>query len=420
MSRNGRSESLVRSATAAVPRLDGVDLIRGFSILAVVLLHITIFAHRGHVTVAQSLPPALRYLIFNNGGNGVSAFFVVSGFLITLVSIRRFGSLAQMRAGRFYRIRFARIAPPLLLLLAVLSVLHLAGVPDFRIKPEVASLPRALLSALTFHLNWLEAVRGWLPPCWTVLWSLSVEEVFYLAFPIACLALWGRRAPLARRMARVGFFALLIGLIVVAPFARTAPSSNDIWQGQSYLGNMDGIALGCLCALFTDWCLLHGCLQRTPWPLIAQLLGALLVAVIAVWPWPTEIAGWHFKKALGVSGTDVTVLIFGTALFIWGSVLRGSGGAAWLEPIRWFGRHSYEVYLSHEFAVIAVLTAFFAVRRGPIIAWIGAVLASSAGLGWLFARFFSEPLNRALRGSPLPPGPPVAEAHAKERPVARV
>jgi peptidoglycan/LPS O-acetylase OafA/YrhL len=178
--------SMMRSATALVPRLDGVDLIRGLSIIAVVLLHISIFAHRYGIRVGQGLPSWLRYLLFNNGGNGVSAFFVVSGFLITLISIRRFGSLAQMRAGRFYRIRFARIAPPLLLLLAVLSAMHLAGVADFRIKPQVASLPRALFSALTFHLNWLEAVRGWLPPCWTVLWSLSVEEVFYLIQQRTC------------------------------------------------------------------------------------------------------------------------------------------------------------------------------------------------------------------------------------------
>lgn len=392
-------QSMTRSTTAVVPRLDSVDLIRGLSIIAVVLLHTRIFADREHIGVDRSLPAWLHYLVFSNGGNGVSAFFVVSGFLITLISIRRFGSLAQMRAARFYRIRFARIAPPLLLLLVVLSVLHLAGVADFHIKPEVASLPRALLSALTFNLNWLEAAHGWLPGPWTVLWTLSVEEMFYLAFPLACLVLWRPRA------ARSAFFALLIGLIIVAPFARISPSSNPLWQYQSYFSNMDGIALGCLGALFTDWCWRDGRLARTRWPLVAQIAGAILMAVIAVWPWPMDIAGWHFKRAMAESGTDVTVLIFGTAVFIWGSVLRGSGGTAWLEPIRWFGRHSYEVYLSHDFAVIAVFTAAADLHRAPAIAWIAAALAASAGLGFVFARYFSEPLNRVLRGKSEAAGP---------------
>ncbi len=79
------------SAPAIVPRLDGVDLIRGLSILAVVLLHISIFAHRGNINVGQGLPPWLRYLIFSNGGNGVSAFFVVSGFLLRAFESRTAG-----------------------------------------------------------------------------------------------------------------------------------------------------------------------------------------------------------------------------------------------------------------------------------------------------------------------------------------
>ena len=389
---------------SVVPRLDQVDLLRGFSILGVILLHISIFAHAGKISLGQHMPLWLSYLVFSNGGNGVSAFFVVSGFLITLTSIRRFGSLDEMRVGRFYRIRFARIAPPLFLLLVVLSAMHLAKVPRFRINPQVCSLPRPVFSALTFHLNWLEAVHGWLPPCWTVLWSLSIEEMFYLAFPLACAGLY------RKCLTKVLFFAVLAGLIVVGPFARTVLTSNEIWQGQSYLSNMDGIAMGCLCAIFTDWCSSPSKLTSTRWPLAMQLLGAMTMLLVAVWPWPTTILGWHFKHAMAKSGTDVTVLIFGTALFVCGSAMRGNRGNALLEPIRWFGRYSYEVYLSHEFAVIAVLTTFFKVRRGPIVLWVALVVLSTAVLGWGFAQYFSEPMNRKLRGRSAP-----TELHAESQ-----
>ncbi len=381
---------------AVVPRLDGVDLMRGFSILAVVLLHIWIFGHIGDLKIGHNLPHWMQFLIFHNGGNGVTVFFVVSGFLITLTSIRRFGSLEQLRPAKFYRIRFARIAPPLLLLLLLLSVLHLANVPHFRIKPTVCGLPRALFSALTFHLNWLEAVRGWLPPCWTVLWSLSVEEVFYIVFPLLCVGL------LRRRWSRPAFFLLLVGLIVAGPFARTVMTTNSIWQDQSYFGNMDGIALGCLCALMTDWCARTGRNVGTKWPLAAQVGGAAIMLFIAVWPWPRVILGWHIKHAMAWTGTDVTLLIFGTALFLWGSVMRGKTGSIWTAPVRWFGRHSYEVYLSHEFAVIAVLLLCFRMHRGPIALWIGGVVGLSALLGYALAKYFSEPMNRRLRGAPLP------------------
>jgi peptidoglycan/LPS O-acetylase OafA/YrhL len=381
-----------------VPRLDGVDLIRGFSILAVLLVHISIFARLEDVNVGETLPQWLQLVIFSNGGNGVSAFFVVSGFLITLTSIRRFGSLDRLNVWKFYRIRFARIAPPLVALLCVLSVMHLANVRYFRITPTVCSLPAAIFSALTFHLNWLEAVHGWLPACWTVLWSLAVEEVFYLAFPLACAGF------LRYQWSRPTFFALMIGLVMLGPFARTAGTSNHIWRSQSYLSNMDGIALGCLCGLLTDWCTASRKPAGSKWPLTGQVFGAMAMMFIVAWPSSWTILGCHVKPDMEQTGLDVTVLIFGTALFLWGSVLRGKKGRPIAEPIRWFGRHSYEMYLSHEFVVIAVLTLSFEIDRGPMITWIGIIFALVASLGYVFAKFLSEPLNRKLRGGPLETG----------------
>ncbi len=180
-------------ARQAAPRFDTVDLLRGFSILAVILLHSSLWLLFSNYTIGTRLPVLVRHVVFRQGGDGVSVFFAISGFLITYVSVKRFGSLAAMRAGAFYRIRFARIMPMLLLLLAVLSVFHLAGWRVFDITHRGGTLPGALFSALTFHLNWYEVVHGYLPAPWTVLWSLSVEEMFYVFFPLLCIALLRRR-----------------------------------------------------------------------------------------------------------------------------------------------------------------------------------------------------------------------------------
>jgi peptidoglycan/LPS O-acetylase OafA/YrhL len=178
----------------ASPRFETVDLLRGLSILAVVLLHCRIRFFLSGVKLGSGLPHWLQHLLLLNGGNGVTIFFAISGFLITLTSVRRFGGLSRMRPGWFYRIRFARIAPLLLLVLAVLSLLHWGSLhwhafDAWHVKKAVG-LPKALFSALTFHLNWLEGKTGYLPANWDVMWSLSVEEMFCLLFRWSAWAWW--------------------------------------------------------------------------------------------------------------------------------------------------------------------------------------------------------------------------------------
>jgi peptidoglycan/LPS O-acetylase OafA/YrhL len=380
---------------AVVPRFDGIDLLRGVSILSVILLHVSLFLSFHGVQFGAGFPEWLGVVLLRNG-NGVATFFAVSGFLITLTSIRRFGSLRRVRPAVFYRIRFARIAPPLALVLAILSVLHLAHVPMFRIDPRVAGLGRAVFAAVTFHLNWLEAARGWLPPCWTVLWSLSVEEMFYLCFPLLCVVL------LRRAWGWSVFAVILGGLVVLGPLARSVFTANPIWADESYLAGMDGIALGCLCAVVAERCSKNLRFVRSRWPLMLQVVGVLTMLFIEEWVRPRTLFGWPVKRAMGRSGTDITVLIFGTCLVMLGSVMRQGRGRVWTAPIRWFGRYSYEIYLTHEFVVLGVSALLLKVHGGPLGVWVGLILALSAGVGFLTARFVSEPLNRALRGARLP------------------
>jgi peptidoglycan/LPS O-acetylase OafA/YrhL len=373
-----------------VARFNGVDTLRGLSILAVILLHAYLRMFFAGHSIVPLMPRWLFEVLFTNGNNGVTVFFAVSGFLITFTSLRRFGSLERMRAATFYRIRFARIAPLLLLTLAVLSLLHLMHAEGFRIPSSRGSLPQAVISVLTFHLNWLEARRGFLPANWDVLWSLSVEEMFYLFFPLVCLLLlrW-RRGTL--------FFVLLLALFIgMGPFARTVWTANEIWQEKSYLGGMDGIALGCLTALLTERLQRDRVQIGTRLLMSIQIIGAVMMALIFAWP------HWHWMQSVGRTGVDGTVLALGTCCVMFGSVLSGRRGRPWSKPIRWVGRCSYEIYLTHEFVVVWLTLLYLKLQRGPVLVWIGAMVMLSVVVGVWVARWFSEPMNRRLRGDRIP------------------
>jgi peptidoglycan/LPS O-acetylase OafA/YrhL len=180
-------------------RVDGIDLLRGLAIFFVLMNHVNMQLLFAHVPYTRGLPKQLVSSLVWNGQQGVQIFFAVSGFLITATSLRRWKSLAQVSIADFYRLRFARIAPLLLGLLAILSVLHVTHVKHFVVSPQTGGLGHALFAALTFHVNWLEASRGYLPGNWDILWSLSVEETFYLAFPLGVPLVWpwqaAHRAP---------------------------------------------------------------------------------------------------------------------------------------------------------------------------------------------------------------------------------
>ena len=378
----------------AVPRLDGIDILRGLSILAVILLHILIRFAGMHVRLGWDWPKYTRHFVFFNGGNGVTTFFAVSGFLITLTSLRRFGSLDDIRPGVFYRIRFARIMPLLLLMLFVLSVLHLLHVEGYVINERFFTLPRALFAALTFHLNWLEASRNaWLPACWTVLWSLSIEEMFYLFFPLVTLVLF-RFAPAGRWI----WIALALTFFALGPFARVVWPKNDLQAENSYLAGMASIALGCLTAVVVER--LSNRSMRTTWLRVVEIAGWAGILLVAIWP------RWSVLRVLGKSGTDDSLLALCVCLVMAGVTLRRKRGSRWSAPLRWFGRHSYELYLSHEFIIIAGV-AFYAwyyphhSSRSVVAIFVIAMLLATAPLAWALARWFTEPANRWLRGAQM-------------------
>jgi peptidoglycan/LPS O-acetylase OafA/YrhL len=381
-------------------RVPGIDLLRGLCIVAVVLHHINLRIHFRDSSLGQLLGSAANRALFWNGYYGVRMFFVISGFLITSWSLKRWGSPNQLNVGQFYKMRFARIMPCLIGLLLVLVLLDRGGVPRFVVNTQHTSLIRATIAAVAFHVNWLEAKTGYLPASWDVLWSLSVEEVFYLLFPILCTLL--RKQSL--------LIGMLVCFVLIGPFARVH-TQNELWADYGYLSCMDGIAFGCLAAMIAAKIKLSDKAN-----VAFRISGALLCLLITVFR--GTAARWAFYKA----GLDVTLLEIGSALLLI-AIQQSSENDAGNKQIsnkpirafsfkglsesvygstaflRWFGRNSYEVYLTHMFAVWPMVGLFFhfhqSIHMAPL--WFGGTLVLAGGLGYLVARFYSEPLNGRLR-----------------------
>lgn len=363
-------------------RLDGVDVLRGLSVLLVVLHHIHLRFKFNKFPVNEVLPETLNQVLFWSGYYAVIAFFVISGFLISSLSIRRWNALGSVDAFRFYGMRMARILPCLFLILLVLSALHLFAVQGFVMNPEKASLGRGLVAALTFHINWLEGQRGWLPGAWDVMWSLSVEEVFYILFPLVCLLF---------RSEKLLLFPLLI-LIVVGPINRAFYAGQEPWASYAYLSCMDGMAFGCIAALVAARIKLSERLLR------ASLIVGAIIAILVL----TLCNANDPHAGLARFGLNVTALELAVALML---IPLGKGignramahGTAWLRAV---GRWSYEIYLFHMLPILGLMTWFKQAERSgvAIVAMYAVMLIASIALGSVISRYFSEPLNRWLRG----------------------
>jgi peptidoglycan/LPS O-acetylase OafA/YrhL len=367
-------------ATAGTLRNVRIDLLRGISILLVVLDHLAQRIPPGMGVLGTFLPARIIDGFFTHGYEAVFIFFVISGFLITSMSFDRWDRLSQIDLKAFYALRFARIVPCLLVLVAVLSLLDLLGVRDFVMEHANQSLPGALTAALGLYLNWYEGYTGhYLPAGWDVLWSLSIEEVFYIGFPLVCLVL--RRQWL--------LIAFLVLLALSLPWTRAAAlATSEVWREKAYLPGMAAIATGVLTALLATK------FRAKRWATVLILIGWLGIAAVL---FADDILWRAFHEGL------LLVLTLSTACLLLAfhrPERPGSDkplpGTAWLCT---FGRLSYELYLTHVFVVFAVVEIFrltgASLNLG--ILWYPPAVA----LCWLLAKLvdktLSTPCNRALR-----------------------
>ena len=160
-----------RRSMAYVPALDGL---RAIAVVGVMLFH-------GGVSWVPG------------GFLGVDVFFVISGYLITTLLLREHSGTGGIDLRSFWTRRLRRLLPALLVLLAAVAV----AIPFFVAASEAASVRGDALAALAYVANWRfilteQSYFAGAPSPLRHLWSLSVEEQWYIAFPVV-LALVLRR-----------------------------------------------------------------------------------------------------------------------------------------------------------------------------------------------------------------------------------
>ena len=357
-----------------VPGLDGL---RALSVSAVLLYHAEVSWMPG-------------------GFLGVDVFFVISGYLITSLLLAEHRNHGEIGVGQFYLRRARRLLPALFLLLACVSLFTVIFLPD-----EIRSLRADVVAALGYVTNWWQifqhqsyiAAQG-RPPLLRHLWSLAVEEQFYLLWPLllfGMLKLWnGRRTPMliATCVGIVASFATMLVLALPHDFAITEPS-------RVYFGSDTRI--------FT------------------MLVGAALAMVWSPWRLSPRIPreGRIVLDAVGGTALALLVLIFTTAHFQSNVLFRGGFlGVAILaavviatavhpasrigtvvlaqQPLRWIGERSYGIYLWHW-------PIFMITRPGQDISLTGSAnltlrVALTLAAAELSYRFVEEPIRHGGLG----------------------
>ncbi len=355
-----------RLALPHVPQLDGM---RAIAILLVFVAHCGL----------DKIVP---------GGFGVTVFFFLSGYLITSLLRAEAAQAARIDLVAFYIRRTLRIWPSLYLTMAVVALCAPLVAPGYRMDPW------GVLAQLAFVTNYADlwghpnGVPG-MP-----LWSLAIEEHFYLVFPPLFAVLFVRRSP---RVAAAWCAAACLAVLLVR--LASAPVVEDIGRiyGWSHT-RIDSILFGCGLALWNNP-VMDESAWRPRWGHAAAAMGVLLVCLL--------VRGEWFRQTLRYT-------LQGGALFVIFSFVLWDRG--WLRgvlssrPMRLIGLYSYTLYLVHLAVIEGLRVAVPTLSIPGMLLAAGALAMSYAALMY---RFVEGPLARRRRAMHAKGAPKPSETPAR-------
>lgn len=318
---------------------------------------------------------------FSGGYVGVDVFFVISGFLITGHLFGEIARTGRIRLGRFYARRIRRLLPAALLVLAVTAGLVAAFLPYARWSRNAIEI----LASATYVENWTLAAMS---VNYSALndaasaaqhfWSLSVEEQFYLVWPLLMLAaLWvasrlssreNRRAVILSALAVLGCGSLAASIIYTTSHPAPAYFATFTRAWEFALGGLVALGLARV---------------KLPPPLAQVLvpigLGLIVFPVFAFGP-TTPFPG--SAAMLPAGGTAMIIAAGSLGVHTWFSTLFG-----W-RPVQWVGDVSYSLYLWHW--PLIVITPF---ALGRELSWSTrvAVLVVALALAAATRRWIERP-----------------------------
>ncbi len=266
---------------------------------------------------------------FVPGGFGVTIFFFLSGYLITSLLRSEASETGTISIRNFYIRRVCRINPPLWVTLGVAGLLAATGAIKCTIyAPDV-------VAQTLFYINYVVPADGGNGVPVTSLWSLAVEEHFYLVFPLVFMLVLSRMEGRRAAMWLLGACAVVLGIRIANVLLLTDYSANYYWSHT----RIDSILFGCILAVWNNPVLDREKCYR---PAATHVALALLVLALCL-----VIRNDVFRQTIRYT-------LQGAALFVVFSAAlnQGSNGIVnsvlCSRPLWAIGLLSYTIYLSHE------------------------------------------------------------------------